>query len=312
MPDQRIIESLACFAAGLLLAGAAEVGIKRWPRQLGIARGIAGTFFICTGMYIASLVTATHYRIGTVPFSRAYVGILIVLATIVIARFTRRFINSYSHHATGSVIAVSVFENVAGILVMIVGFLVVLDFLGISITPILTAFGVGGLAVALALQDTLANLFAGIEIAASRQLHVGDYVRLDNGDRGAVVDITWRNTVVEDVDGNRVIVPNAKLAAAIFMRYTMPMRVDVPLTIEKKQALKVAEFARDAAAQVQDKVGTTHGEASIRFDNAPDVNMLEMIVSFHARKPADQRAIQAEFTRAFLENSAKAKEVGES
>lgn len=55
----------------------------------------------------------------------------------------------------------------------------VLQYLGISVAPILTAFGIGGLAVALALQDTLANFFSGIQIAASRQVHAGDFVRID-------------------------------------------------------------------------------------------------------------------------------------
>ena len=74
--------------------------------------------------------------------------------------------------------------------IFLVGSLVVLHDLGISITPMLTALGVGGLAVALALQDTLTNLFAGIQLLASRQLNVGDFVKLESGEEGHLVDIT--------------------------------------------------------------------------------------------------------------------------
>lgn len=209
-------------------------------------------------------------------------------------------------------ISVSVFENVVSALVMIVGFLVVLQFLGISIAPILTAFGVGGLAVALALQDTLANLFAGIEIAASRQLHAGDFIRLDNGDTGTVIDINWRNTVVEDVDGNRVIVPNAKLAAAIFMRFHMPLHVEVPITIEKTGAARAAELAADTAKSVQERIGVTeHGEVPVRFQTTSETTV-EMIVTLGTRRPLDQRFVRSAFTREFLERFAETKEVENS
>lgn len=62
--------------------------------------------------------------------------------------------------------------------ILIIGFLIILSFLGISITPLITALGVGGLAVALALQDTLANLFAGIHILAEKSIRVGDFIKL--------------------------------------------------------------------------------------------------------------------------------------
>ena len=62
--------------------------------------------------------------------------------------------------------------------VYIIGCLVLLGALGIQITPILTALGVGGLAVALALQDTLSNLFAGVHLLADKPIRVGDYVKV--------------------------------------------------------------------------------------------------------------------------------------
>ena len=84
------------------------------------------------------------------------------------------------------------------------GFLVVLQTLGVSIAPLLTALGVGGLAVALALQDTLANLFAGIHILASKTVQPGDYIRLSSGEEGYVVDINWRQTTVRQLSNNLV------------------------------------------------------------------------------------------------------------
>ncbi len=76
--------------------------------------------------------------------------------------------------------------------VLATGILILLGTLGISITPLLTALGVGGLAVALALQDTLGNLFAGVHLLMEKSIRVGDFVRLENGQEGHVVDIGWR------------------------------------------------------------------------------------------------------------------------
>src|SRR5207249_3231967 len=81
------------------------------------------------------------------------------------------------------------------LVVLVVGGLVLLSSLGIAVTPILTALGVGGLAVALALQDTLSNLFAGIHLLADKPIRVGDYVRLSAENvEGHVVDVGWRST----------------------------------------------------------------------------------------------------------------------
>ncbi len=64
--------------------------------------------------------------------------------------------------------------------ILIAGFLIVLNILGISIAPLHTVLGVGGLAVALALQDTLANLFAGLHILVEKSVRVGDFVKLES------------------------------------------------------------------------------------------------------------------------------------
>lgn len=310
MLEPRVIEPFVSVVLGLALGLVAERCVQRLPRALGVFRWVALAFFVCSGVYCALLFSAFHFKFTSIPVHRAYVALLLVLASIVCARFAARAIVNYGHRATDSVISVSVFESVVEGLVLIVGFLVVLGFLGISVAPILTAFGVGGLAVALALQDTLANLFAGVEIAASRQLHAGDYIRLDSGDNGTVVDINWRNTVVEDIDGNRVIVPNAKLAAAIFMRYRMPLHVDVQVTVDKTAATTAAELATATAQNVQKAIGMSeHGEVPIRFQKGPE-DTLEMIVTLGTRRPTDQRYVKSEFTKQFLERFTEAKEVG--
>jgi small-conductance mechanosensitive channel len=108
------------------------------------------------------------------------------------------------------------------IVVLALGLVMVLGVLGIPITPILTALGIGGLAVALALQDTLSNLFAGFYVTMGRQIRIGDYIQLDSGPEGFVADISWRTTTMRTTDNNLTIVPNAKLAQAVVTNFQLP------------------------------------------------------------------------------------------
>jgi len=104
----------------------------------------------------------------------------------------------------------------------VVGGLVLLGALGVQITPLLTALGVGGLAVALALQDTLGNLFAGLHLLADRPIRVGDYVKIGDSIEGFVVDVGWRSTRVRLLQNNVVIVPNSNVAKSTIINYDLP------------------------------------------------------------------------------------------
>jgi small-conductance mechanosensitive channel len=97
--------------------------------------------------------------------------------------------------------------SITRVAVWTIGGLVLLNSLGVAITPLLTALGVGGLAVALALQDTLSNLFAGVHILASRKVQPGDFIQLDNGMEGYVEDTNWRSTIVRQFPNNILVVP---------------------------------------------------------------------------------------------------------
>jgi small-conductance mechanosensitive channel len=152
--------------------------------------------------------------------TQALLVVAIFSVTWALARFTVRALRVGD--AEGALPSVSLIAHVAAAGIYVLGALVVLERLGISITPIVTALGVGGLAVALALQDTLANLFAGIRILAAHKLRPGDYVRLDSGDEGYVQDITWGQTTIRHPLNHLVIVPNTKLASAISANYNLP------------------------------------------------------------------------------------------
>lgn len=176
----------------------------------------------------------------------------------------------------------SILLNIIRVAVYAIGGLFILDILDISIAPALTALGVGGLAVALALQDTLGNLFAGLQMIAAKKLNPGDYIMLEGGEEGVVEDISWRNTTIRALGNHLIIVPNATVANGIVKNFILPdsqnsvlVPVGVAYDSDLKHVEKVAIEVGTAIQQRIDGAVTEHipfvrynefGDSSINFN----------------------------------------------
>ncbi len=185
-------------------------------------KGMIIFWITALGIYISIHKLHTEPKIKD-TLKHIYWIMIIFSFTLFFSRLLVEFTKIYTAKVTGLVASASVFTNITRIIVFSIGFMIILQYLGISITPIITALGVGGLAVALALQDTLSNLFSGIQILVSKQVKPGDYIKIDTNE-GYVRDITWRNTVVETGQGNIVVFPNSKFAQAIIINYYQPQK----------------------------------------------------------------------------------------
>jgi small-conductance mechanosensitive channel len=100
--------------------------------------------------------------------------------------------------------------------------IIFLENLNISLTAVWTTLGVGSVAVALALQETLSNFFSGIYLLADRPVNPGDYIKLDSNQEGYVVQIGWRSTILRTLGNNYVVLPNATLAKAVITNFSLP------------------------------------------------------------------------------------------
>ena len=114
-------------------------------------------------------------------------------------------------------------RQIASIVILAMGVLIILDQLGISIAPLVAGLGIGGLAVALALQGTLTNFFAGLNVMTDGSIRVGDIVELESGMIGTVEQIGWRSTRARLLANNMVIIPNGKLADNVSINYSYPV-----------------------------------------------------------------------------------------
>ncbi|MEW6327439.1 MAG: mechanosensitive ion channel family protein [Thermodesulfobacteriota bacterium] len=190
--------------------------------------------------------------------SKAIHVILILSATVAAANLAGEAFRNYIEKSAIPIPTTGLVHGILRGAILIVGFLIILTTLGVSIAPLLTAFGVGGLAVALALQDTLSNLFAGIHILLEKSIRIGDFVRLENGQEGYVEDITWRTTRIRMLPNNMVVIPNSKLSQSIVTNYYLPekrMSLLIPVSVsyssdpEKVEGVLVEE-AKKAVGEI--------------------------------------------------------------
>ncbi len=166
----------------------------------------------------------------------------------------------------------------------------------------MTALGVGGLAVALALQDTLANLFAGLHVIGSRKVIPGDYVVLDTGEEGYVEDINWRNTSLRNLRNNMIVVPNARLASAILTNYYQPAVRDGPAGADRGQLRQRPESVEQVTIEVGREVmnevegGVPASIRSFSFHTFDD-SRIGFNVILRVKEHTDQYLVRHEFVK---------------
>lgn len=116
----------------------------------------------------------------------------------------------------------------------VIAFLVILSGWRVEIGPYLASLGILGLAVSLALQNTLSNIFAGISLVLDKSFRVSDFIKLESGDKGEVIDIGLRSTKINTIQNQMLVVPNSKLAESRIINYAKPnnrLRMIVPVSV---------------------------------------------------------------------------------
>lgn len=180
--------------------------------------------------------------------------------------------------------------------------MIILQSYGISIAPILTALGVGGLAISLALKDTLSDFFAGLHILLSQKVRIGDFVELDSGQKGYITNITWRNTTMVERANNVISIPNNKLSQAITKDYDLKdtsYSVKIPVGVAYDSDLEQVErVATEVAQTVIDELDVASKEYApiIRFQVFAD-SSINFTVYMRAAKYGDHHPMVHEFIK---------------
>ena len=295
---KHLIEMLAvpcCILIGALAVGIAvnKLVNRRIRTHLSIEEGTWHYVFInaLKGVPISlALVVGLYWIVNTIdipaPLTRLFSYILFTVIILSITRVVARTVNGvvamHIERSDRPLPKTTLLSTILTVIIYAMGVLVVLQYYGISIAPILTAMGVGGMAVALALQETLANIFSGLPLILSKQLRIGDYIRLSTGEEGRVTDITWRFTTIVPASGsNMVVIPNQKIASSNITNFSMPaldMAISIPVGVAYDSDLDFVErvtleVANEVLARVDSEVQqpplvrfTAFGESSIDFN----------------------------------------------
>jgi len=233
---------LGTVAAGYVVKRLLFRALRRWGEKSASNVHTVLTQSLSAPILIWSLIAGIYFatEILDLPdrsihvIERTLLILTILSLTMMASRLAGNLIRHYGGRIPGAMPVTTLTQNLAQLFVVLVGLLILLHQLGVSVTPILTAFGVGGLAVALALQDTLSNLFAGFYVSVAGQVRLGDYIKLNTGEEGYIADISWRSTTMRALSSNLIIIPNAKLAQAIVTNYFLPerrMSLGIPVSV---------------------------------------------------------------------------------
>lgn len=212
------------------------------------------------------LVTGLYWSVTTSNLPAGIERILsYVLFTVIVFSLTRvcertlsgfiRMKFSGSSDMTQSTLLDTIFR----VAIYASGILIVLDYFNISIAPIMAAMGVGGMAVAFGVRETLENIFSGLQIIVSKQLRVKDYIKLSTGDEGIVTDINWRYITITPLTKNNVVViPNKVIAGSVTTNYSQPrddVAVVVPIGVSYDSDLEhVERVTIEVARELQTKI----------------------------------------------------------
>ncbi len=257
---------------------------------------------LAIGLYIGLAVSELPERY--ILYATKMIHVLLILSiTIAAANLTGKMFKIYIQQTNLPLPSTGLVYGIIKAVILTLGFLIILGVLGLSITPIITALGVGGLAVALALKDTLENLFSGVHILMEKTIRVGDFVRLETGQEGYVEDITWRTTRVKMLPNNMVIIPNSKLAQSIVVNYYLPeKRMSLPIPVSVSYSAdpeKVEEILVDEAKKA---VGAIPGlleepEPVARFIPGFGESSLDFTLVCQVAEFADQYLAQDELRK---------------
>jgi len=260
---------------------------------------------IAIGLYIGVGVSELPEKY-VLYISKAIHIIIIFSITIAAANLAGRIFRNYIQSSNLPIPTTGLAYGILKGTIIVLGFLIILSVLGISITPLITALGVGGLAVALALQDTLANLFAGIHILMEKAVRVGDFIRLETGQEGYVDDITWRTTRIRMVPNNMVVIPNSKLSQSIVTNYHLPeKRMALLIPVGVSYASDPDQVERILLEEARKGVGEIPG---LLGDPGPFVRLipgfgqssLDFTLTCQIREFSDQNLVQHELRKRVL------------
>jgi small-conductance mechanosensitive channel len=324
-----VLTAGAMVAIGLVLGFILNRVFHRYARRFAATRGewffsLLQSFSIPL-MVLASLYTALQSLALPLRFEQLVSKLIFVLVLLVVFYFPAR-IATLALRRLGQkepqlqrVTQPATFFT--KLLFTLVALVILLENFGIHLTAIWTTLGIGSVAVALALQETLSNFFAGLYLLVDRPISPGDYIKLDSGHEGYVVRVGWRATSLRSLSYNMVFLANSALAKAVITNYSLPdesvalsIRVGVAYGTDARRVEQIlVELARQAAQPGEAGGASGSQVEGLLADPPPSASLipgfgnssLDFTLGVQVRRFVDQYAVQSELRKRILERFQK-------
>jgi len=198
-------------------------------------------------------------------------------------------------------------HEILKIALIVILFILLLNIWGIDVVPLLGALGIAGLAVALALQPTLSNIFSGISIILDGTFKVGDIVKIESGEMGEIFSIGLRTTRIKSFDNEMVIVPNSKLANSNVQNFQQPdvsIRINFDFNVEYGvdpeyiKKITIEEIKQIEIRKKDEEIRVLFTEMA---DNALIFKVMFWVDHIDKKWPAHQEAISRIYRRLYQE-----------
>lgn len=281
----------------------------RWPTAAADSlRGLLEVWGGLVGVVIAD-PTASLSEGWSVWLERAWIVVAVLSVTVFLTRLAGTLTKSLVASDQSRLPSATIVLNIARFVIWVIGFMVVLNLLGVDIGALLTALGVTGIAVSLGLQDILRNLFTGLQITLTHQYEPGQFVHLQSGEEGEVIDLTWRETRLRTPTGDIAVVPNSVIGNTVVTNhsrgdelYVLAVEFKVVADSDLDRVVRVAvEAARataGASAEVEASFPPTCDVVSLAGAGATCVTRLG--VKHYRRRRLAQDVYLRELQRHFL------------
>lgn len=269
---------------------------------LGIITKPLYFFILLVGLYLGlkSLSCLGPYFLW---LDRLFFVAEVLILSLIVSRILSVFISRWLKVQQKFEKTPQLIAKIASAVVYLLAGLVILNYFDIEITPLIAGLGLGGLAIGLALQSTLANFFAGLHIISDQPININDFIELEGGLSGYVEDIGWRSTRIRTLPNKYVIIPNSKLAESIIINQSMP-QPEISTIIQCGVAYdsdleKVERVTIDVAKKIQKTIpgAVETFEPFIRYHTFGDSNINFSII-LRVKEPVARYLITHEFIKA--------------
>ncbi len=282
-----------------------DIIIKRWDFPINLLIFVASIFIAVKEITLTQNMTKLIDHIIFTIFSLTLAYIIYVFIDVTFIRVGKKFSEKTKTPMDNTILNIAHSSLKAAFIVIAI--LYTLSIWGMEITPVLASLGIAGIAVALALQQTLSNVFAGISLIMDKTIRVGDIVKLDTGEMGEIHSISLRSVRIKTFDNEMIIIPNSIVANSKIQNLLQPdptVRVNIDFSVEYGVD---PEYVKRIVLEEVNTVSLLDTTKEIRIlflgmgESALNFRVMFWVDHIDKRWPAHQEAITKIYRRLYKE-----------